>query len=63
MFVVYPLLGRNRVLQNLFFVSGNAGSGLGYEGIYNALAVEIDTFFNYDKLDFYENHIAVMTQV
>ena len=32
-----------------------------YEGIDNALAVEIDTFFNYDQLDFYENHISVMT--
>jgi hypothetical protein len=52
------------VLQNVSDVAlGNAGSGLGYEGIYNALAVEIDTYFNYDNLDLYENHIAVMTQV
>ena len=41
---------------------GNAGSGLGYEGIFNSLAVEIDTYFNYDNLDYYENHVSVMTQ-
>ena len=33
------------------------------EGIFNSLAVEIDTFFNYENMDFYENHISVMTQV
>ena len=42
---------------------GNAGSGLGYEGIFNALSVEVDTFHNYDQMDYYENHISVMTQV
>jgi hypothetical protein len=42
---------------------GNAGSGLGYEGIFNALSVELDTFHNYDQMDYYENHISVMTQV
>jgi hypothetical protein len=42
---------------------GNAGSGLGYEGIFNSLAVELDTFFNYENMDLYENHISVMTQV
>lgn len=42
---------------------GSAGSGIGYEGIFNSLAVEIDTFFNYENMDFYENHISVMTQV
>jgi hypothetical protein len=36
---------------------------MGYEGIINALAVELDTFMNYDQLDFYENHISVLTQV
>ena len=50
------------VLQNTSDVAlGDAGSGLGYRGIFNALAVEVDTFFNYDNLDLYENHIAVMT--
>lgn len=34
---------------------------MGYEGIDNAFSVEFDTFFNYENLDFYENHIAVMT--
>ncbi len=43
--------------------TGNAGSGLGYEGIFNALSVEVDTFHNYDQMDYYENHISVMTQV
>lgn len=42
---------------------GLAGSGMGYEGIYNSLAIELDTFFNYDQMDYYENHIGVMTQV
>jgi len=41
---------------------GLAGSGLGYEGIFNSLAIELDTFFNYDQMDYYENHIAVLTQ-
>jgi len=51
------------VIQNVSIAAlGNAGSGLGYEGIFNSLAVEIDTYFNYDQLDFFENHIAVMTQ-
>ena len=52
------------VLQNVApNALGVSGSGLGYEGIFNSLAVEIDTFMNYDNLDFYENHISVMTQV
>lgn len=42
---------------------GLAGSGLGYEGIHNSLAIEIDTFYNYENVDFYENHIGVMTKV
>eukprot|EP01033_Poteriospumella_lacustris_P010559 gene10559-7511_t len=41
---------------------GNAGSGLGYEGIFNSLAVELDTYHNYDQMDYYENHVAVLTQ-
>jgi len=41
---------------------GNAGSGLGYEGIFNALSVELDTFHNFDQMDFYENHISVLTE-
>lgn len=42
---------------------GNSGSGLGYEGIFNALAVELDTYHNYDQMDYYENHISVQTNV
>ncbi len=40
-----------------------SGSGMGYEGIFNSLAIEIDTYFNFDNLDFYENHVSVMTEV
>ena len=42
---------------------GLGGSGLGYEGIFNSLAIEVDTYFNYDQLDFYENHVSILTQV
>jgi hypothetical protein len=52
------------VIQNESPVAlGLAGRGLGYEGIYNAFAVELDTYSNYDEYDYYENHVAVMTQV
>ncbi|CAE7456757.1 unnamed protein product, partial [Symbiodinium microadriaticum] len=51
------------VLQDATPVAlGSAGSGMGYEGIFNSLAIELDTFFNYDQMDYYENHIGVMTQ-
>jgi len=51
------------VIQGISPVAlGKAGSGIGYEGIMNSIAVEIDTYFNYDQLDYYENHVAVMTQ-
>jgi hypothetical protein len=51
------------VIQNVGLTAlGLAGSGMGYEGIFNALAVEMDTYHNYDQMDYYENHIAVMTQ-
>lgn len=52
------------VIQGVSPVSlGNSGSGLGYEGIANSLAVEIDTFHNFDQMDYYENHISILTQV
>lgn len=41
---------------------GNAGSGLGYEGIFNALSVELDTYHNFENMDYYENHVSVLTQ-
>ena len=51
------------VIQNVGNTAlGLAGSGMGYSGIFNALAVEMDTYHNYDQMDFYENHIAVMTE-
>jgi hypothetical protein len=52
------------VIQNtLPDALGVAGSGLGYAGIFNALAVELDTYHNYDQMDYYENHVSVITQV
>ena len=52
------------VIQNSSSVAlGEAGSGIGYAGIFNSLAIELDTFYNYDQMDYYENHIAIMTQV
>lgn len=38
---------------------GSGGMELGYGGISNALAIEFDTWFNYEQLDAYENHISV----
>ena len=29
---------------------GLAGSGLGYEGIFNALSVELDTYHNFENM-------------
>lgn len=52
------------IIQNSNLLSlGDNGAGLGYQGIPNSLAIEFDTFHNYDNLDFYENHVAVMTRV
>eukprot|EP00604_Paraphysomonas_vestita_P000269 CAMPEP_0174826522 /NCGR_PEP_ID=MMETSP1107-20130205/44161_1 /TAXON_ID=36770 /ORGANISM="Paraphysomonas vestita, Strain GFlagA" /LENGTH=407 /DNA_ID=CAMNT_0016059855 /DNA_START=1485 /DNA_END=2705 /DNA_ORIENTATION=- len=51
------------VIQNSSSVAlGEAGSGIGYSGIFNSLAIELDTYYNYDQMDYYENHIAIMTQ-
>jgi len=51
------------VLQNVGWTTlGDAGKGLGYEGIFGALAIELDTYHNFDQMDYYENHISVMTQ-
>lgn len=51
------------VIQNVGLTAlGSAGHGMGYEGIFNSLAVEMDTYHNYDMMDYYENHVAVMTQ-
>ena len=41
---------------------GAAGQGLGYEGIKNSIAVEFDSFMNYDQFDPMENHISVQTR-
>ncbi len=51
------------VLQNQHpSALGHGGHGLGYAGIKNSLAVEFDTFMNFDQLDPYENHISVQTR-
>jgi hypothetical protein len=51
------------VIQNQDALAlGRRGSGLGYEGIKNSLAVEFDTFFNEDQFDPYENHVSVHTR-
>eukprot|EP01040_Poterioochromonas_malhamensis_P007147 gene7147-7718_t len=51
------------VIQNAYpDALGNQGSGLGYEGIFGALAVEFDTYHNFDQMDYYENHVSVLTQ-
>ena len=52
------------VIQNSNpYALGADGSALGYSGIANGLAVEFDTFYNYDRLDHYENHISIITRV
>jgi hypothetical protein len=52
------------VIQNVVpDALGNAGSGLGYEGIFNSLSVVLDTFHNLDQMHYYENHISVITEV
>lgn len=38
---------------------GNSGMGLGFDGIQNSLAIEFDTYFNYEILDPFKNHISV----
>jgi hypothetical protein len=44
-------------------IGSENGSGLGYEGIENSLVIEVDTYFNFENLDLYENHIGIMTRV
>ena len=34
----------------------------GYAGVQNSLAVEFDTYYNYEELEPYENHISVQTR-
>ena len=41
---------------------GRGGMDLGYGGIANGVAVEFDTYFNYEILDPYENHIAIISE-
>lgn len=38
---------------------GRGGGAMGYGGIRNSLAVEMDTMFNHDMMDPFENHISV----
>ncbi len=41
---------------------GDLGHGLGYSGIPNSLAIEFDTYYNYEYIEPYENHISVHTR-
>lgn len=48
------------VVQNDHQIAlGSGGSGLGYGGLRNTLAVEFDSWFNPDMMDAYENHVSV----
>lgn len=42
-------------------IIGQLGGGIGYSGISNALAIEFDTYFNGDRNDPNDNHIAVQS--
>jgi hypothetical protein len=51
------------VIQNQHHQAlGASGSELGYGGIQNSVAIEFDTWFNYEQLDLYENHLSVQTR-
>ena len=41
---------------------GKTGHSLGYGGIPNSIAIELDTWYNYDVQDQYENHISIQTR-
>lgn len=41
---------------------GSGGGGMGYAGVPNAVAVELDTWFDASLRDPYENHLAVLTR-
>jgi hypothetical protein len=40
---------------------GGSSENLGYGGIMNSVAVEFDTWYNYDLNDYFEHHIAIQT--
>uniref|UniRef100_A0A7S2PFY5 Fibronectin type-III domain-containing protein n=1 Tax=Leptocylindrus danicus TaxID=163516 RepID=A0A7S2PFY5_9STRA len=41
---------------------GGGGHNLGYGGIPNSVAIEFDTYYNFDDFDPYENHVSVHTK-
>ena len=41
---------------------GNEGFSLGYGGIPNSLAIEFDTYYNYEMGDLYENHVSIQSR-
>jgi hypothetical protein len=54
--------GMALVLQNGYrSPKGDAGAQLGYGGIPNSIAIEIDTFYNQELGDRYGTHVSVMT--
>ena len=44
------------------YAIGGDGKHLGYGGIQNSLAVEFDTYYNFEELEPYENHVSVHTR-
>jgi hypothetical protein len=51
------------VIQNFDAKSlGDGGGGLGFGGIPNAVAIELDTWYDAELRDPYENHVAVFTR-
>ncbi|TMW57407.1 hypothetical protein Poli38472_003332 [Pythium oligandrum] len=45
--------------NDLKIALGTGGVEIGYGGLENALAIEFDTWYNYEQDDEYENHISV----
>ncbi|GMI22531.1 hypothetical protein TeGR_g13865, partial [Tetraparma gracilis] len=41
---------------------GGAGADLGYGGVGNSVAIELDTYYNPELLEPYENHVSVHTR-
>ncbi|KAJ8604455.1 hypothetical protein CTAYLR_000923 [Chrysophaeum taylorii] len=50
------------VQENRYDALGAEGAGLGYDGLNNSLAVEFDTFYNYELGEPYHNHVSVQSR-
>lgn len=49
------------IQEDRYEALGRKGAGLGHGGINNSLAIEIDTYYNPELSEPYENHVAVHT--